>query len=225
MYNAITEAMHPPRKTLKWDEVMEYVFLADFDLLRDMHADVSQRPWASPVACRAMDLYFKMCRAWEEIQHLNMEVRRLVTYIWDEDKYLRACEDQLKAVSPTLAHQVAIHWNIWGRFNSCHLKRLHEISTLPGVTGTISPGISINTGLGESYYSTPNAQILSQLWVQHLPFDNNRRPAVAPDTPDDLDEEEQEEEVEEEASRSLQDVLHVTDDLSWLELHDHTDEQ
>ncbi|KAG1837203.1 hypothetical protein C8R48DRAFT_751645 [Suillus tomentosus] len=102
-------AMHPPRKTLKWDEVVEYVFLADFDLLCDMHADVSQWPWASPVACRAMDLYFKMCRAREEIQHLNMEVWRLVTYIRDEDKYLRACEDQLKAVSPTLAHQVAIH--------------------------------------------------------------------------------------------------------------------
>ncbi|KAG1799829.1 uncharacterized protein HD556DRAFT_1430551 [Suillus plorans] len=212
-YNAIAEAMHPPRKTLKWDEVVEYAFLADFDLLRDTRADVSQRPWASPVARRAMDLYFKMCRAREEIQCLNVEVRRLVTYIRDEDKYLRACEDQLKAVSPTLAHQVAIHRN-----------RVHEISTLPGFTGTISPGISTHTGLGESS-STPNAQIPSQLLVEHLPFDNIRRPAVAPDTPDELDEEEQEEEVEEEASRSLQDVLRVADDLSRLELHDHADEQ
>ncbi|KAG1789326.1 hypothetical protein EV424DRAFT_1476376 [Suillus variegatus] len=214
-YNAIAEAMHPPRKTLKWDEVVEYAFLADFDLLCDTRADVSQRPWASPVARRAMDLYFKMCRAREEIQRLNMEVRRLVTYIQDEDKYLRACEDQLKAVSPTLAHQVAIHRNVRGRFNSRHLKRVHEISTLPGFTGTISPESS----------STPNAQIPSQLLVEHLPFDNIRRPAVAPDTPDELDEEEQEEEVEEEASRSLQDVLRVADDLLRLELHDHADEQ
>ncbi|KAG1900426.1 uncharacterized protein F5891DRAFT_1128589 [Suillus fuscotomentosus] len=193
-YNAIAEAMHPPHKTLKWDEVVEYAFLADFDLLRDTRADVSQWPWASPVARRAMDLYFKMCRAREEIQQLNVEVRRLVTYIQDEEKYLRACEGQLKAVSPTLAHQVAIHRN-----------RVHEISTLPGFTGTISPGISTHT--------------------EHLPFDNIRRPAVAPDTPDELDEEEQEEEVEEEASRSLQDVLRVADDLSRLELHDHADEQ
>ncbi|KAG1899795.1 uncharacterized protein F5891DRAFT_1128794 [Suillus fuscotomentosus] len=202
-YNAIAEAMHPPRKTLKWDEVVEYTFLADFDLLRDTRADVSQRPWASPVARRAMDLYFKMCRAREEIQWLNVEVRRLVTYIQDEEKYLRACE---------------------GRFNSRHLKRAHEISTLPGFTRTISPGISTHTGLGESS-SAPNAQIPSQLLVEHLPFDNIRRPAVAPDTPDELDEEEQEEEVEEEASRSLQDVLRVADDLSRLELHDHADEQ
>ncbi|KAG1889612.1 uncharacterized protein F5891DRAFT_1131821 [Suillus fuscotomentosus] len=223
-YNAIAEAMHPPRKTLKWDEVVEYAFLADFDLLRDTRADVSQRPWASPVARRAMDLYFKMCQAREEIQQLNVEVRRLVTYIQDKEKYLRACEGQLKAVSPTLAHQVAIHRNVRGRFNSRHLKWVHEISTLPGFTRTISPGISTHTGLGESS-SAPNAQIPSQLLVEHLPFDNIRRPAVAPDTPDELDEEEQEEEVEEEASRSLQDVLRVADDLSRLELHDHADEQ
>ncbi|KAG1900151.1 uncharacterized protein F5891DRAFT_1188843 [Suillus fuscotomentosus] len=177
--------MHPPHKTLKWDKIVEYAFLANFDLLCNMRADVSQQPWASPVARRAMDLYFKMCQAWEEIQYLNVEVRHLVTYIRDKDKYLRAFEDQLKAVSPTLTHQ-----------------QLHEISTLPGFTGTISPGISTHTGLGESS-STPNAQIPSQLAI-----------AVALDTPDDLDEEEQEEEVEEEASRSLQDVLHVADDLS-----------
>ncbi|KAG2061021.1 hypothetical protein BDR06DRAFT_979256 [Suillus hirtellus] len=187
-YNSITSSMHPACKTLKWEEVVEYAFLADFDLLCDMHADISQWPWALAAAHRAMDLYFKMCRAQEEIQRLNVEVWRLVTYIQDEDKYLRACEDQLKSVSPTLANQIAIHRN-----------QLHDISNLPGFSGTIAPGTSTNTGLGESF--------------------------MVPDTPDDLDEEEQEEEVEEEASRSLQDVLHVADDFLHLELHDHADEQ
>ncbi|KAG2058529.1 hypothetical protein BDR06DRAFT_980379 [Suillus hirtellus] len=97
-------AMHPPHKMLKWDKVMEYVFLADFDLLCDMPLPVAHR----------------MCQAWEEIQCLNVEVQ---------------CLDQLKAVR---------------RFNSHHLKQVHEISTLPGFTGTISPGISTHTGLGES---------------------------------------------------------------------------
>ncbi|KAG1797356.1 uncharacterized protein HD556DRAFT_1267601 [Suillus plorans] len=222
-YNSIASSMYPARKTLKWEEVVEYAFLADFDLLRDTRADISQRPWASAAARRAMDLYFKMCRAREEIQHLNVEVRRLVTYIQDEDKYLRACEDQLKSVSPTLANQIAIHRNVRGRFNSRHLKRLYDISNLPGFSGTIAPGMSTNTGLGESS-STPNAQVPSQLLAGHPPF-NDRRSAVVPDTPDDLDEEEQEEEVEEEASRSLQDVLRVADDFSRLELHDHADEE
>ncbi|KAG2049252.1 hypothetical protein BDR06DRAFT_894134 [Suillus hirtellus] len=178
-----------------------------------MHADISQQPWASAAACRVMDVYFKMCQAWEEIQCLNVEVWCLVTYIQDEDKYLWACEDQLKSVSPTLANQIAIHCN----FNSCHLKRLHDISNLPGFSRTIAPGTSTNTGLGESF-STPNAQVPSQVLVGHPPF-------MVPDTPDDLDEEKQEEEVEEEALRSLQDVLHVANDFSHLELHDHADEQ
>ncbi|KIK17789.1 hypothetical protein PISMIDRAFT_52478, partial [Pisolithus microcarpus 441] len=34
--------------TLRWEEVVEYAFLADFDLLRDTREDISQRPWAHP---------------------------------------------------------------------------------------------------------------------------------------------------------------------------------
>lgn len=205
-YNTIAEAMHPPRQMLKWEEVVEYAFLADFDLLRDTRADISQQPWSSPAACSAMDLYFKMCRVQEEIQRLNVEVRRLVTYIRDEDKYLRTCEDQLKVTSPAIAHQIAIHRNTQGRFNSRHLRQLHDISKLPGFNGTIVPGVSTNTSLGESC-STPNAQVPSRLLAEHIPF--NRPSTVDPDTPDDLDDEEQAEEVEEEASKSLQDVLRL----------------
>ncbi|KAG1834285.1 hypothetical protein DFJ58DRAFT_719367 [Suillus subalutaceus] len=217
-YNTIAEAMHPPRQTLKWEEVVEYVFLADFDLLRDTRADVSQQPWSSAAARSAMDLYFKMCRAREEIQRLNVEVRRLVTYIRDEDKYLWTCKDQLKVTSPAIAHQIAIHRNARGRFNSRHLRWLHEISKLPGFSRTIVLGVSTNTSLGESC-STPNAQVPSRLLAEHIPF--NRPSTVDPDTPDDLDDEEQAEEVEEEASKSLQDVLRVADDFSRLDLLDH----
>ncbi|KAG2034071.1 hypothetical protein BDR03DRAFT_870823 [Suillus americanus] len=34
-YNSIASSMYPPRQTLKWEDVVEYMFLADFDLLRD----------------------------------------------------------------------------------------------------------------------------------------------------------------------------------------------
>ncbi|KAG2137761.1 hypothetical protein BD769DRAFT_1626713 [Suillus cothurnatus] len=102
-YNSITSSMYPPHQTLKWEDVMEYMFLADFDLLHD-----------TPAAHSAMDLYFKMCWAREEIQCLNVEIRCLATYIRDEDNYLRRCEDQLKDVNPALAHQIALHRNTRG---------------------------------------------------------------------------------------------------------------
>ncbi|KAG2104996.1 hypothetical protein BD769DRAFT_1630812 [Suillus cothurnatus] len=181
--NRAGNASSPPNAEV--GRVVEYVFLADFDLLCDTRVDVSQQPWSLAAACGAMDLYFKMCQAWEEIQRLNVEVRCLVTYIQDKGKYLQTCKNQLMATR---------------RFNAHHLKQLHEISKLPGFSGTIVPGVSINTGLGESC-STPNAQV-------PLPS------TVDPDTPADLDDEEQAEEVEEEASRSLQDVLPIANDFS-----------
>ncbi|KAG1869718.1 hypothetical protein C8R48DRAFT_746887 [Suillus tomentosus] len=180
-YNSIASSMYPPRQTLKWEDVVEYAFLADFDLLHDTRADVSRHPWSSPGARSAMDLYFKMCWAREEIQRLNIETRRLATYIQDEDIYLRRCEDQLKDANPALAHQ-----------------RLYDISRLSGFSGIITPGASINTSLGDSA-STPNTWIPSALLTEHMPLDNGA--SVDSDTQDDWDGKEEEEEVAEEVSR------------------------
>jgi hypothetical protein len=227
-YNTIANAMTPPHQILKWEEVVEYAFLADFDLLCDMHVDVSRSPWSSPAARHAMDLSFKMCWAWEEISRLDVEVHRLVTYIRDEDSYLRACEDQLKITSPALTHQIAIYWNTRGRFNARHLKCLRDISELPGFSGTLVPGLSAHTGLGESA-SVPDARIPTNMPTNHIPL---HKPSshVASDTQEDLEEEEEEEEekeeeVAEEASRSLQDILLITDDFSRLGLLDNDEEE
>jgi hypothetical protein len=60
-YNTVALALTPPCRTLKWDEVIEYAFLADFDLLCDAWEDVSEHLWAMPASCQAMDLYFNLC--------------------------------------------------------------------------------------------------------------------------------------------------------------------
>ncbi|KAH7904826.1 hypothetical protein BJ138DRAFT_1119044 [Hygrophoropsis aurantiaca] len=78
-YNVAAQAMSPPRRDLSWEEVVEYAFLADFDLLRDSRQNTAERPWATPTARRAMDLHFKMDRANEEIKRLNVEIRRLIS--------------------------------------------------------------------------------------------------------------------------------------------------
>ncbi|KAJ7794046.1 hypothetical protein B0H14DRAFT_2309413, partial [Mycena olivaceomarginata] len=80
-YNAAATSLDPPRRTLKWEEVVEFTFLSDFDLLRDPEGNAAIRPWATPAARALMDTHFKILRAKEEIQHLNIEIRRLVTYI------------------------------------------------------------------------------------------------------------------------------------------------
>jgi hypothetical protein len=108
-YNTATQALSPPRHTLHWKEVVEYTFLTDFDLLCDAHQDISQHPWATPAARLAMDLHFKICRAKEEIQRLNVEIPRVATYIRDENHYLRTCKDQVRVFNPQLAHHIYLH--------------------------------------------------------------------------------------------------------------------
>ncbi|KAH7905207.1 hypothetical protein BJ138DRAFT_1018025 [Hygrophoropsis aurantiaca] len=141
-YNTAAQALNPPRPQLKLDEVVEFTFLADFDLLRESRQDISTRPWSSPAARLAMDSYFKMCRAREEIQRLNVEIRRVSTYLQDEDKYLRACEDQLRNSHAAIAHQVSLQRKIRSRFTAHHLQRLNDIAALPGFSGSIAPGCS-----------------------------------------------------------------------------------
>ncbi|KAG1836183.1 hypothetical protein DFJ58DRAFT_735173 [Suillus subalutaceus] len=218
-YNNLASAVYPPRQILKWEDVVEYAFLADFELLRKTHSDVSQLPWSSPAARSGMDLYFKMCRAREEICRLNIEVCRLVTYIRDEDKYLRVCEDRLTVANPALAHQITIHRNIHGRFNSRHIKRLDDISKLPGFNGTLVHGLSACTGIGESA-SMPDPLIPANVFAAHIPAHNPSSP-IGADTQEDLDEEEIAEEVTEEASRSLQDIITITADFSQLQVVDN----
>lgn len=161
-----------------------------------------------------------MCRVQEEISCLNVEICHPVTCIRDEDNYLQTCEVQLKFHSPALAHQLAIHCNTRGRFNARHLKRLHDISTLSGFSGTLVPGLSVCMGLGESA-SAPDV-IPVYVLTDNMHRDKLSLPVCA-DTHEDLDEEEQEEEIAEEVSRNLQDVLLVTDNfdgsslmIAWL---------
>jgi hypothetical protein len=126
--------------------VVEYAFLADFDLLRDSHQDVRDRPWTNP-ACRVViDHHFKLERAREEIQRLNVEIVRVVTYIRDENKFLRSKEADIMLVDPGLARQVKIHRMERGRFNARHMERFRKLASLPGFSGSIIPGTSTELG-------------------------------------------------------------------------------
>ncbi|KAI6140471.1 hypothetical protein BKA82DRAFT_133418, partial [Pisolithus tinctorius] len=93
--------------TLEFEEVVEYTFLADFDHLRDMWKDILTCPWVSPTACLAINMYFKLCWAEEEVVCLNVEIRRVVTYLIDKDRYLQACEALYQDTNPMFAYQIS----------------------------------------------------------------------------------------------------------------------
>ncbi|KAI6025410.1 hypothetical protein BKA83DRAFT_4492152 [Pisolithus microcarpus] len=210
-YNTAARAMNPPRCQLHWDEVVEYAFLSEFDLLRDSRQDVSQQPWTTPAARLMMDWYFKKCRALEEVQCLNIEIRHFITYIQDEDRYLHRCEEQLRATHGPLAHQISIRRNVHGCFDTLHLKHLYNISQLRGFNGTLAPSISALKATGDSG-TMPSITVPTQLASPPLPQPSNLD-LQATDTVDELEEEEDIEENVVRAGCALQDVVHLTMDI------------
>jgi hypothetical protein len=144
-YNEAAVAMRPPKLTLTWEEVVEYAFLADFDLLREGREDIRGELWAQPAGRAAMDQHYKLLRADEEIERLNVEIRRLVTYMVDEQEFFNREEERLRAEGEeALAHQVRVLRGEHGRFTGVHMSRLVKLSKEPGFTGSLTPGVSVS---------------------------------------------------------------------------------
>ncbi|KAF8197287.1 hypothetical protein K438DRAFT_1585303, partial [Mycena galopus ATCC 62051] len=61
------------------------------------------RAWATPAARQLLDSYHKLQRAREEIPRLNIEIRRFVTYMKDEQAFLVDRESEIRAEDPVLA--------------------------------------------------------------------------------------------------------------------------
>ncbi|KIN93831.1 hypothetical protein M404DRAFT_35675 [Pisolithus tinctorius Marx 270] len=169
-------------------------------------SNVSQRPWATLAGRSAMDHYFKLLRAREEIERLEVEARRLLMYLRDEERFLDESEQQARALHPPLAHQIARYRSIHSRFTSQHLKRLHDITKLPGYKGSLSFSESVQTGPGESA-SRPHViippSLINTVCSQLMDSDNI-------DTQENLEEEEEEEEEKEETSHMVLEVLDAT---------------
>ncbi|KAJ7028886.1 hypothetical protein C8F04DRAFT_1212051 [Mycena alexandri] len=144
-YNAAAAALSPPRTPLTWDQIVNYAFLSDFDLLREGREDIRSEPWAQPGGRSAMDQHYKLLRADEEIARLNLEIPRLVTYMADEEAFLIHHERRLREEgSAGLAHQVALQRMERGRFNALHMDRLVKLSKEPGFTASLLRGVGMS---------------------------------------------------------------------------------
>ncbi|KAJ7301339.1 hypothetical protein DFH08DRAFT_724356, partial [Mycena albidolilacea] len=169
-YNDAAMALDPPMPSLTWEQVVEYTFLADFDIreLAQSHREppggslgmrCPSRPWTRPAYRLAMDTYFKIERAKEEITRLNIEIRRLVTWIRDEGRFLRDREAALRSsegkteeqaeADLLLAVQMKLYRRQRSRFDDQHMEILRKLAKMKGFTGNLSPGQAVEA-LGES---------------------------------------------------------------------------
>ncbi|KAJ7067709.1 hypothetical protein B0H15DRAFT_794140 [Mycena belliarum] len=143
-YNTAAAALDPPRPPLVWEQVVDYAFLSDFDLLREGREDIREETWATPAGRLAMDMYFKTERADEEIRRLNIEIRRFWTYMEDEERFLWREEQRVKEEhGDDLAHQVRRYCWRRARFNAEHRDRLRKLEKVPGFGGSLQSGVPV----------------------------------------------------------------------------------
>ncbi|KAJ7926303.1 hypothetical protein B0H13DRAFT_2229407 [Mycena leptocephala] len=134
-YNIAATAMVPPGRKLAWSEVVEYVFLSDFDLLRHPERGIEVQPWADPAARLLMDNYFKIERAREEIKRCDIEIRCLVTHIRDEREFLVSREKKIAETDPGLSWCVQHHRLQCERYDNVHLKCLNKLAIVEPMEG------------------------------------------------------------------------------------------
>ncbi|KAJ7175569.1 hypothetical protein C8R46DRAFT_863084, partial [Mycena filopes] len=116
-YNLAAFALSPPIPPVTCDDVMDFTFLANFDILRDPEAN-ALRLWATLAARQLMDTLQDSAK--EEIIWLNVEIWCFVTYIRDEKKYLIQKEAEVALVDPHLPSFVKRYRWRRGRFHEGH---------------------------------------------------------------------------------------------------------
>ncbi|KAJ3765531.1 hypothetical protein FB446DRAFT_655158, partial [Lentinula raphanica] len=131
-YNDAAAALRPPRRAISWDEVVDYSFLSEFDILKDTREDVREKQWATPCNRLLMFRFFKLIRAEEELDRLHVEIKRLLTYMQDEERILCHKANEIESEDPALALQIRRYWDEKSRFNVVHKQRLHAIKKLSG---------------------------------------------------------------------------------------------
>ncbi|KAJ7199091.1 hypothetical protein C8J57DRAFT_1035221, partial [Mycena rebaudengoi] len=122
-YNEAAASLVTPARKHSWSEVVEYAFLADFDLVWNPEELAEIQPWAVPASRKIMDAHFRIKRAHEEILQLNIKIRRVVTKIRDECVFLLAKEAEVRQTDPRFAFMIGLHRKERGCFDEVHMKR------------------------------------------------------------------------------------------------------
>ena len=135
-YNDQAALLDPPTPPVTWEEIAEYTFVGEFDLLRITRSDIRKEKWTQQTYRAAAVTYFKTCRAWEELQRLNIEVRRLHAFIREEAAHMDTVIKRLSVDDPSLADELCYRWTLRSSINSLHLQRLRQLECQPYYTGS-----------------------------------------------------------------------------------------
>ncbi|PIL29500.1 hypothetical protein GSI_08308 [Ganoderma sinense ZZ0214-1] len=166
-YNAAAIQMNPPRAALDWDRVSHYTFLEEFPLLQETRNEVLEKPWTRPEVRALIRLSRRLERAHEEIQNANREVRRMHTWIRDEEVLFRQVGSKLQGESSVLYGAFVEFCKHRRAANARNLAYIQQIYGLKGFSGTVGAGRHVNgadrTGLPDPSAGAESQHVLREL--------------------------------------------------------------
>ncbi|EPQ55524.1 hypothetical protein GLOTRDRAFT_75671 [Gloeophyllum trabeum ATCC 11539] len=146
-YNTLASTHTPARPQLSWTDIVEYSFLGEFELLRHSRADIREAHWAQPSHREVTLKVLQLERAKEEVIRVNVEARRLRTFIHDETLAVHKAISRVQSSDPLLAAEIRKRWALQEAVNSVHIARLDRLALLPGMSG--SDGLSVRIGTSQ----------------------------------------------------------------------------
>ncbi|KAE9385697.1 hypothetical protein BT96DRAFT_840355 [Gymnopus androsaceus JB14] len=192
-YNEAAAALSPPCRKITWDEIIDFSYLSETDILHDTHEDVCEKKWATPQNRLLMSRFFKYIRAEEEIARVHVEVKRLLTHMVDEEQEVCGKAKEVEVEDPALALQLRLYWTERSRYNQLHRSHLFAITKLRGFD------------LANRHYWTVGTHVTHQL-------KGSRASEDAAECPEDWEEEEEAEDDVHEFESRVAAVLDITFD-------------
>ncbi|KAF8586498.1 hypothetical protein K439DRAFT_1273083, partial [Ramaria rubella] len=117
-YNTAALTLDPPQPKLTWAEIVEYTTITEFELLRTgVREDIHNLEWANSRNREATICWLKMTHMHEELTCLNVEIKRLATWIIDEQEALEAAIQECQGKDELLTAAIRIFAEERGRVN------------------------------------------------------------------------------------------------------------
>ena len=105
-YNEAAIKLAEPQPPLDVKTVLDYVFLAEFDLLQGSRHNLQDKPWSQKAECLAMNTWFKIQCSVEEQDWIQGEAHRLKTWVHDDEAQMTQCLLELQDRDLLMAHQL-----------------------------------------------------------------------------------------------------------------------
>lgn len=135
-YNDAARHLEPPAPELDWTQIAKYNFVEEFTLLRSARRGVQPGRWSDGEVREAMKLHQRIKRAQEEIERLNIEMKRLYTAIHDEHLLFARVQRELELSNQHHLLGALKDFALQRRrINQTIVRYLREVRDLDGYTG------------------------------------------------------------------------------------------